>query len=212
MFLEAIKSGYKNDPMFSKVLENPGHYLNFRVFEGIIHTKNRLGDECLCIPRALYKGKHSLPEVTIDHAHDTWTSRISEDIEYARRWLWWPRMGCDIEKFCLSCETCQMSKSSNQLKPGLLHSLPIPSCPWQSIGMDFIGPFPVCQGYDYLWVIICQFTNQSHLIPLPFELRRTNLHGIIYSTSFVYTVCWNLLFPTETLSSLPDSGVNFTVR
>src|SRR5882762_11744503 len=65
LFLEAIKLGYKNDPMFSKVLKNPGHYLNFRVSEGIIYTKNRLGDECLCIPRALYKGKHSLPKVTI---------------------------------------------------------------------------------------------------------------------------------------------------
>jgi hypothetical protein len=71
LFLEAVKSGYKNNPMFSKVLKNPGHYLNFRVFKGIIHTKNCLGDECLCIPRALYKGKHSLPEVTINHAHDT---------------------------------------------------------------------------------------------------------------------------------------------
>jgi len=65
LFLEAVKSGYKNDPIFFKVLENPGHYLNFRVFEGIIRTKNRLGDECLCIPRALYKGKRSLPKVTI---------------------------------------------------------------------------------------------------------------------------------------------------
>src|SRR5882762_1344216 len=70
LFLEAVKSGYKNDPIFFKVLENPGHYLNFRVFEGIVRTKNHLGDECLCIPRALYKGKRSLPEVTIDHAHD----------------------------------------------------------------------------------------------------------------------------------------------
>jgi hypothetical protein len=156
LFLEAIKSGYKNNPMFSKVLENPGHYLNFRVFEGIIHTRNRLGDECLCIPRALYRGNCSLPKVTIDHAHDTLGHLGSQKtLEYACRWFWWPRMGHDIKKFCISCETCQMSKSSNQLKPGLLHSLPIPSRPWQSIGMDFIGPFPVCQGYDYLWVIIC---------------------------------------------------------
>jgi hypothetical protein len=62
LFLEAIKSGYKNDPMFSKILENPGHYLNFRVFEGIIHTKNRLGDECLCIPRALYRASIACPK------------------------------------------------------------------------------------------------------------------------------------------------------
>jgi len=84
-------------------------------------------------------------------------------------------MGRDIEKFCLSCKTCQMSKSSNQLKPGLLHSLPIPSHPWKSIGMDFVGPFPVCQGYDYLWVIICQLTNQSHLIPITVRTKMNEL-------------------------------------
>jgi len=84
-------------------------------------------------------------------------------------------MGRDIEKFCLSCKTCQMSKSSNQLKPGLLHSLPIPSHPWQSIGMDFVGPIPVCQGYDYLWVIICRLTNQSHLIPITVRTKTNEL-------------------------------------
>jgi len=158
------------------------------------------------------QSKRSLPEVTIDHAHDTLGHLGSQKTsEYARRWFWWPRMGRDIEKFCLSCETCQMSKSSNQLKPGLLHSLPIPSRPWQSIEWTSLA-IPVCQGYDYLWVIICRFTNQSHLIPLPFELRRTNSRGIIYATSFVYTVCRKSIVSTETLSSLPDSGVNFTAR
>src|ERR1700676_4645973 len=100
--------------------------------------------ECLCIPRTLCKGKCSLPEVTIDQTHNTLGHLGSQKtLEYTCQWFWWPRMGCDIEKFCLSCETCQMSKSSNQLKPGLLHSLPIPSHPWESIGMDFVGPFSV---------------------------------------------------------------------
>jgi len=84
-------------------------------------------------------------------------------------------MGREIEKFCLSCENCQMSKSSNQLKPGLLHNLPIPSRPWQSIGMDFVGPFPECQGYDYLWVIICRLTNQTHLTPITVKTTTTDL-------------------------------------
>ena len=32
--------------------------------------------------------------------------------------------------------------------------------------MDFIGPFPKSQGYDYLWVIICRLTSMVHLIPV----------------------------------------------
>ena len=84
-------------------------------------------------------------------------------------------MGQEIEKFCLSYETCQMSKSSNQLKPGLLHNLPIPTHPWQSIGMDFVGPFPECQGFNYLWVIICRLTNQVHLTPITVKTKTTDL-------------------------------------
>ena len=133
------------DSTLSKVIANPGHYPLFHVVDGIIHTKNRLGDKCMCIPQSLLKGKLCLPEIVIDHAHDAIGHLGPQKTsEYTRRWFWWPCMGRDIEKFCLSCRNCQMGKTSNQLKPGLLHSLPIPSRPWQSIGMDFVGPFPEC--------------------------------------------------------------------
>jgi hypothetical protein len=175
-FLQAVRDGYIEDNMFSKVIDNPGHYPLFRIADGIIHTKNRLGDECMCIPRSLLKGKRSLPEIVIDHAHEA-LGHLGphKTSEYARRWFWWPRMGRDIERFCLSCGNCQMGKTSNHLKPGLLHNLPIPSRPWQSIGMDFVGPFPECEGFDYLWVIICRLTNQVHLTPVTVRTTTTEL-------------------------------------
>jgi hypothetical protein len=49
-FLQAIKDGYSEDSVFSKVIDNPGHYPIFCVMDGIIHIKNRLGKECMCIP------------------------------------------------------------------------------------------------------------------------------------------------------------------
>src|SRR6202050_1568310 len=129
-----------------------------------------------CIPQSLLKGKRSLPEIMIDQAHNTLGHLGAQKTsEYTHQWFWWPRMGREIEKFCLSCENCQMSKSSNQLKPGLLHNLPIPRHPRQSIGMDFVSPFPECQGYDYLWVIICQLTNQTHLTPITVRTTTTDL-------------------------------------
>src|ERR1700677_2376549 len=174
-FSEAVKDGYKSDTTFTKVIDNLGHYPIFRVMDGLIHTKNRLGDNCVCAPRSLLKGKRSLPEIVIDQAHDTLGHLGAQKTsEYTRQWFWWPRMGREIEKFCLSCENCQMSKSSNQLKPGLLHNLPIPSRPWQSIGMDFVGPFPECQGYDYLWVIICRLM-QTHLTPITVKTTTMDL-------------------------------------
>jgi hypothetical protein len=68
-----------------------------------------------------------------------------------------------------------MSKTSNKHRPGLLHNMPIPSRPWESIGMDFVGPFPESDGFDYLWVIICRLTNQCHLTPISVRTKTTDL-------------------------------------
>ena len=63
-------------------------------------------------------------------------------------------MAQDIETFCMSCGTCTASKDTNSKPRGLLHILPIPDRPWQSIGMDFLGPLLKSNNFDYLLVII----------------------------------------------------------
>ena len=75
-------------------------------------------------------------------------------------------MGADIELFCSLCAPCQTTKDSMQKPIGLLHSLPIPDRPWQSVGLDFMGLLPKSKGYDYLLVIINRFTLQVHLLPM----------------------------------------------
>ena len=32
--------------------------------------------------------------------------------------------------------------------------------------MDFVGPFPESDGYDFLWVVICRLTSMVHLVPI----------------------------------------------
>ncbi|KAL7277448.1 hypothetical protein ACG7TL_009310 [Trametes sanguinea] len=39
--------------------------------------------------------------------------------------------------------------------------MPIPTQPWASIAMDFVGPFPVSRGYDYLWVTPTWLSNRD---------------------------------------------------
>ena len=85
---------------------------------------------------------------------------------YACRYFWWPEMATDIKLFCESCSTCQTTKMSNQWPQGLLHSLLIPTQPWASISMDFVGPFPLTDNFDYIWVVLCRLTSLVHLIPL----------------------------------------------
>ena len=86
-------------------------------------------------------------------------------LEYIRRWFWWSSISEDMDSFCKSCGPCQATKALRQKPAGWLHTMLIPKCPWQSVGMDFTGPLVEVEGYDYILLVICRFTGMVHLIP-----------------------------------------------
>lgn len=152
-FLDQVRDAYKKDPLFVKVLGNPSHYTTFDVEDGLIYQVKE-DRRALCIPRVVVN-KRRLTEVVLDNAH-TLLGHFGpqKTSDYIRRWYWWPTLGIDTEKFCKTCGVCQTTKPRNRLMPGLLHPLPISSLPWESIAMDFVGPFPTSKGFNYLWVVL----------------------------------------------------------
>ena len=154
-FVERVRKGYENDKLFAKIIANPTHFKYFQYENGMLYTTNRIGEPVLCIPRIVTK-EYSLTAIIIDQAHKIIGHfGPQRTADYIRRWYWWPRIGQEVEAFCNTCGTCQATKDSNRVPVGLLHSLPIPSRPWGSIAMDFVGPFPKSNNHDYLWVVIC---------------------------------------------------------
>ena len=139
----------------------------FGVRDGLIWTKNQMGQDVVCLHRKAFLRGRRLVKIVIDQAHTT-IGHYGQSATscYIQRYYWWPSMGTDIELFCSLCTSCQVTKDLNQKLSGLLHSLPIPDRPWQSIGMDFIGPLPVSNGHDYLLVMIDRLTSEVHLIPM----------------------------------------------
>ncbi|OSD06270.1 hypothetical protein PYCCODRAFT_1360244, partial [Trametes coccinea BRFM310] len=87
--MTAVRQGYVHDSVLRKVQEQPEQHKAFAMRDGFIYTKNRRGDEVLCLPRALYN-KRSIIELIIDRAHTTLghlgAQRTSD---YVRRWFWW---------------------------------------------------------------------------------------------------------------------------
>ncbi|OBZ76509.1 Transposon Ty3-G Gag-Pol polyprotein [Grifola frondosa] len=165
-FDKVVKGGYSKDPLFQKVLESPTQFTTFVVRDGMIYTKSRQDDEVLCIPHIKYECRQ-LPEFIIDQGHMAIGHfGAQKTSKYIRHWFWWPKIGRDVERFCATCGTCQMAKPCNHPMSGLLHTLPIPRFPWNSVAMDFVGPFPKSQGYDYLWVVVCRLTSMVHLVPM----------------------------------------------
>lgn len=164
-FSNVIREGYIQDPLLSKILTKPDDHPRFKIDQhGLIRTQNAIGDAVICIPNALFKGRR-VTEIIIDNAHRTiGHHQLRKTSQYIRRWYWWPTIVKDLESFCKSCGLCQTTKTSTQRPKGLLHSMPIPNRPWQSIGMDFVGPFPESEGFNYLLVAICRLSGMIRLL------------------------------------------------
>ena len=194
--LEEAKKGYAADKVLSRVVSKPLEHPSFRVSgDGSLWTKGRLGTEVLCIPHAKV-GRRFLTEVVVEHAHQTLGHMGAQKTEeYIRRWFWWPRIGFEVRRYCESCGTCQTTKSNTQPPRGLLHSMPTPTRPWGSIGMDFVGPFPPSHGFNYLWVVICRLTSMVHLTPIKTTTKASEL-------------AWIFVREVVRLHGLPDSIVS----
>ena len=99
--------------------------------------------------------------------------------DYIWHWYWWPGLFKLTDKFCKSCETCVQAKGEYQQPAGKLHLLPLTMRPWESIGMDFVGPFPEVDRFNYLWVIICRMSSMVHLVPVNMTTTASQL-SVIY--------------------------------
>jgi hypothetical protein len=70
-----------------------------------------------------------------------------------------------VARFVRGCVFHSTNKPNNR-KIKLYMALPIPSRPWESISMDFVGGFPMSwRGHDYLFVIVGWFSKMCVLIP-----------------------------------------------
>ena len=49
-FMEAVRMGYKDDPVLAKVAEMPKHHPTFNMDHRLIHTRNSGREKVLCVP------------------------------------------------------------------------------------------------------------------------------------------------------------------
>lgn len=150
-----------------------------------MHAKPGFEDSEDCL---LFRGRIVIPKkLRLDILKACHDSTIAghpgnkKTFELISRSYWWPTCRRDCKSYVDSCDVCARSKS-NRCKPaGLLHPLPIPRRPWESISMDMITDLPKVDNYDSILVVVDRFTKMAHFIPCSKTLTAAQLADLFNS-------------------------------
>lgn len=113
------------------------------------------------------------------------TLEVTKTLQNLLRYVFWPRMQQDVARFVKRCVLYSTSKPTNR-KVGLYTPLPVPTRPWESIFMDFLGGLPVMRwGHSYLFVVVDMFSKMVVLMPCKKPVK-----GEEVARLFFEKMCW----------------------
>ncbi|EJD38758.1 DNA/RNA polymerase [Auricularia subglabra TFB-10046 SS5] len=174
---------YPSDPFLNQILKNPNDYRNFRVENDIIYMITE-EERLICVPDAKVDGR-SVRKVVISQAHSILAHLSAhKTLLYVRSIFWWKNMVKDVREFCRTCSTCALNRSNTQAPMGKLKTLPVPTRPWQSIGIDFVGPLLDSMTrtgrFNMLCVIIDHLSSMVHLVPTRTTYTAKDMAEVIF--------------------------------
>jgi hypothetical protein len=97
-----------------------------------------------------------------------------------RKSVYWPLMYDDVKGYCQTCDTCQRNKQSTTKPAGPARTMPIPSRPWESIAIDFMGPFNTSNGFKNIMVIQDRFSSSIIIEPLPDKYAAKDVADVMF--------------------------------
>jgi hypothetical protein len=104
-------------------------------------------------------------------------------VELVSHYYWWPRMAGFISAYVEGCDRCQRYRKDLHPK-ALIQPQEVPEGPWQTIGIDLIGPLPVSRGKDAILNIVDHYTKQIHLFPVTTQLTADGVASIYFEQVF----------------------------
>lgn len=168
--LEEIVAGYETDTFCVK-LKDAG-MKGIKLINSLWYVGGRL-----VIPRV---GK--IRENLFCLAHDE-MGHFGADKCYAtlRDTYYWPNMCRDLEEsYIPGCGDCQRNKSRTSRKAGPLHPLPVPDSRGSSVGIDFIGPLPLDNGFDCITTMTCRSGSDIRIVPCRINITAEELATLFF--------------------------------
>ncbi|QRV85327.1 Retrotransposable element Tf2 protein [Ceratobasidium sp. AG-Ba] len=114
---------------------------------------------------------------------------------------YWKSLKKAVTSYVSNCESCICNKHSNQLPPGLLNPIKLPSRPWDHINYNLITGLPESKGFNAILTVVDRMSRMVHFIPTTSRASAVNVANL-----FV-TYVWKLHgLPSKTIS---DRGPQF---
>ncbi|KAL2089206.1 hypothetical protein ACEWY4_016105 [Coilia grayii] len=146
-----------------------GEYYFIR--EGLLYHQPEGGSaEQLVVPQGLRAKVLAL-------GHDIpWAGHLGsvKTLERVAARFHWPGLYTDVQQYCKSCPTCQLS-SSYKVRPSPLKSLPIIGTPFHRIGVDIVGPLERTRSGHRFILVVCDYATRY---PEAFPLRKVTAGAI----------------------------------
>jgi hypothetical protein len=158
---ESFVEQYALDADFKEVYETLCHSNHVEELDYHLHNNLLYHLGKLCIPQGerinIIREEHS--SLIAGHFG------VGKIVANLQRYFYWPKMNESVSRYVWGCSLCATSKPSNR-KLGFYTPLPVPSRPWESISMDFVGGLPMSRrGHDYLYVVVDRFSRMCILMP-----------------------------------------------
>ena len=169
------------------ILRNPSEFTNFKEDDGLIYFVSE-SVEAVAIPDVEVGGA-KVREILIKQGHSILAHLSTEKTTtYLRDQVWWKTMVKDVDEYCRACRTCATSKPLAGKPHGKLKTMPVPSRPWQYIGIDFVGPLPGSYNrtgeFDMICVIIDLLTSMVHLVPSRQAYRASDIAELLFDSVY----------------------------
>jgi hypothetical protein len=125
-----------------------------------------------------------------------------------QRFCCWPQLKEIVTKYVNGCVVCSTCKPTNR-KLGLYSPLPVPSYPWESISMNFVGGLPMSRmGHDYLYVLVDRFSKMCILMPCKNHITVEKTTNLVFQYVWVHFGLPTSIILDRELNSLGIFGKN----
>jgi len=179
-----VREALKTDAVYTWVKET-NNKLHYSIRDGLLLGQNTNGYENLYVPVGPLGKGVSLRDFILKTVHEGLGHFLAyKCYSYAACFFWWPQMRQDFVLYCQSCDKCQINNESTTLPYGRSVTLPDPDEAYQSLAIDFAGPFNKSDGYTSIMVIMDRFTSYTHLLPLKDEATSQKIFKKLNSTIF----------------------------